>query len=70
MAGCAMRTVYVFPEIEIPPEPGLPMIAAGELACLTDAAYESLAVRDALRKAYAAELRAIIAEHNAASKTP
>lgn len=64
LSGCATRPVYVYPELPLPPAPQLPTIAAGELACLSDEAYEALAVRDALRRAYADQLRAIIEEHN------
>jgi len=63
LAGCA-QTVYVYPEITIPPAPVLPTVVAESLACLSDEDYESLAVRDALRRGYAEQLRAIIAEHN------
>lgn len=64
LSGCATRTVYVVPELPLPPAPTLPTISAGELSCLSDQAYEALAVRDALRRAYADQLRAIIEEHN------
>lgn len=64
LSGCATRTVYSVPKLDLPAPPVLPTIAAGELACLSDPAYESLAIRDALRKGYADQLRAIIEEHN------
>lgn len=69
LSGCATRTVYVYPEIQIPAEPTLPKVQASELACLSDETYIAIAVRDQQRKAYADELRAIIAEHNRATKT-
>jgi len=64
LSGCITRPVYLYPEITIPEPPTLPTIAADQLVCLTDEAYEALAVRDARRKAYAEQLRAIIEEHN------
>jgi len=64
MTGCVTRTVYVYPEIAIPPAPVLPTIAAADLECLGDDAYEALAVRDRLRRGYSEQLRAIIEEHN------
>jgi hypothetical protein len=64
LSGCVTRTVYIVPELPVPPAPVLPTVQAEELSCLSDAAYESLAVRDALRKAYADQLVAILEEHN------
>lgn len=64
LSGCITRPVYLYPELTIPEPPALPTVAADELACLSDDAYEALAVRDARRKAYADQLRAIIEEHN------
>jgi hypothetical protein len=64
LSGCATRVEYITPQIPIPPPPVLPTVSADELACLPDEAYEALAVRDALRKGYAEQLRDIIRAHN------
>jgi hypothetical protein len=66
IAGCANIPKVVYPELPLPPPPTLPTVAAEDLACLSDEAYEALAVRDALRKGYAEQLRAIIDAHNSA----
>jgi hypothetical protein len=68
LSGCATPPVYTVVELPIPEPPTLPTVAAADLECLSDAAYESLAVRDALRKGYAEQLRAIIEAHNAGKR--
>jgi hypothetical protein len=68
LSGCATPSAYTVTELPIPEPPTLPTVAAGDLECLSDAAYESLAVRDALRKGYAEQLRAIIEAHNRKAK--
>jgi hypothetical protein len=64
LSGCANIPKVVYPELPLPPPPTLPTVAAEDLACLSEEAYEALAVRDALRKGYAENLRAIIRTHN------
>lgn len=64
LSGCATKTVYITPELPLPEWPVLPVVAADDLACLSDDAYEALAVRDRLRRGYAEQLRAIIEAHN------
>lgn len=64
LSGCAHDPIYIVPRLDLPPPPVLPTVPADEMVCLTDEAYEALAVRDARRKAYAEQLRAIIEEHN------
>ena len=65
LAGCGTTTVYVYPELPLPEWPVLPVVAGDDLACLSDATYEDLAVREKLRRGYAEQLRAIIEAHNA-----
>lgn len=64
LSACATRVEYITPELPLPEPPVLPTIAADDLACLSDEAYQALAVRDALRRGYANQLRAIIEAHN------
>lgn len=68
LAGCASPRIEYrpIPAGLIPVEPALPTIKAAELACLSDEAYERLALRDRIRKQYAAELRAVLEVQNAA----
>lgn len=64
LSGCAHDPIYIVPRLDLPPAPVLPTVPADQLACLPDDAYEALVVRDALRRGYAEQLRAIIEEHN------
>ena len=63
LADCApppeIRYRAVPPEL-IPDPPVLPTVPAADLSCLSTDAYERLARRDALRKQYARELRALL----------
>lgn len=62
-SGCALlpeRVVYETAPLPVPEEPAYPRIQAAELECLTDAAYEALVLRDALKSRYIGQLRAVI----------
>ena len=62
-SGCALlpeRVVYETAPLPVPDEPAYPRIQAAELECLTDAAYEALVRRDALKGRYIGQLRAVI----------
>lgn len=62
--GCVTRPAYIATQIELPPEPELPVVFATELQCLNETTYETLVRREARLKGHIAVLRAIIEEHN------
>lgn len=49
LAGCATKTETVFVQdpLPLPDRPNLPVTPSEEMQCLSDEAYEGLAVRDA-----------------------
>lgn len=49
LAGCATKTETVFLQepLPLPDRPALPLTPSEEMECLSDEAYEGLAVRDA-----------------------
>lgn len=49
LAGCATKTETVFLQdpLPLPDRPNLPLMPSDEMQCLSDEAYEGLAVRDA-----------------------
>ncbi|WP_026279093.1 hypothetical protein [Thioalkalivibrio sp. ARh3] len=60
-SGCATTEyVYVAEPLPLPDRPALPRIAASDLECLTDEAYERLVERDALQDTHIERLKAII----------
>lgn len=62
LAGCATKTETVFTQaaLPLPDRPSLPTVPTDAMACLTDDAYEALAVRDARLQSHAKRLEAII----------
>lgn len=69
VSGCIAQDVrYVPVELPKPVKPVLPVINAGAVACLSDAAYADIVERDRLRKNYAEECIAIIDANNAGIK--
>lgn len=62
VAGCATKTETVFTQADLPlpDRPALPTVPDNAMACLTDEAYEALAVRDARLRSHAKRLEAII----------
>lgn len=61
MAGCATtETAFVQEPLPLPERPALPALPGETLACLTDDAYEALAVRDATLQGHVRRLEAII----------
>jgi hypothetical protein len=59
-AGCATTTEYRPVELPLPDRPTLPTLQAGDLQCLSDAAYQGLVERDARLQAHVERLEAII----------
>ena len=61
LTGCATTPEPVgCPPLPLPPRPELPIVQPDALACLSDAAYEALATRDAKLQAYAGQMKAVI----------
>ena len=63
LAGCSTTPTVEYQSVPawlIPPEPALPSIHSGDLACLSDQTYFDLAARDRSLRNYAAELRALL----------
>lgn len=67
LTACAQPRIeyQALPAWLIPGRPVLPTIKAADLACLSDATYTSLALRDRLRAKETAELRALLGGANA-----
>ena len=59
LASCT-KTVYVNPQLQIPPEIDLPTVEAGFLECLSDETYETMVRREMLLKARIDTLESII----------
>lgn len=60
LTGCTHRLAPLPVAIPVPDPPALPTIAEHEVQCLNSETWRKLVLRDALRAADAAELRAIL----------
>mgnify|MGYP003114147680 CR=1 FL=1 len=62
LAGCATKTETVFVQdpLPLPDRPQLPLMPSDEMQCLSDEAYEGLAVRDAMLRKHVERLEDVI----------
>lgn len=62
LTGCATKTETVFLQysLPLPDRPNLPLMPSDEMQCLSDEAYEGLAVRDATLRKHVERLEDII----------
>ena len=61
LTGCkTTETIYIQHALPIPDRPVLPTIPPEDLECLSDSAYENLAVRDTLLQEHIKRLEAIM----------
>lgn len=61
LTGCkTTETIYVQHALPIPDRPALPTIPSEDLQCLSDRAYEDLAVRDTLLQEHVKRLEAVM----------
>lgn len=59
-SACTPATVYLRPEVEIPPQPAHISISREEMRCLSQDAYTKLVRRDAAKQAHIERLEAIL----------
>ena len=64
LVGCVTRTEFIYPTIDVPASPALPLIARERMECLALDTRRDLAVREELIWGYVEELRTLIEEHN------
>jgi len=61
LTACATTTeVFVQEPLPLPDRPTVPTVSADDLQCLSDEAYEALAVRDQIRVEHIRRLEAVI----------
>lgn len=61
LAGCATtEPVFVQEPLPLPDRPNLPTVQGDMMQCLSDEAYEALAVRDTMLQEHVRRLEAII----------
>lgn len=63
-------TVYVLPDVEVPPRPVFPTLAGGGLSCLSDNTYEKLVRRDAMKTAHIELLEDVIRSASSSDEVP
>lgn len=69
LSACT-KTVFITPELPLPPVPVVPTVFATEMECLTPESYEAILLRETRLMNYIHTLRDIITTHNdSAAKT-
>lgn len=63
LLGCT-TVEYIYPKIDVPPVPVLPLISREQVECLTIETRTDMIVREEVIWGYVEELRALIEAHN------